>query len=129
MAEEIKHPVDEDGFDNVLYWVGHVRMLHRHLLSGSAHQFLDGMIIALREGKTLDVSVQIGSRDRMIAIWASSDARATVVWGVPCFRPWDDYEMVRLELEDLVAEAKSRFATFPTTTEPGAGEVHGEISP
>jgi hypothetical protein len=129
MTEEIKHPVDEDGFDNVLYWVGHVRMLYRQLLGGNAHKFLDGMILALREGKNLDVSVQIGSRDRMVAVWALTDASATVVWGVPCFHPWHDYELVLAELEELVAEAKTRFMTFPTTTEQGTGNVQGEIAP
>ena len=117
-----KYPVDEDGFDNALYWVGHVRMLHRHLQGGHAHRFLDGIIIALREGKQLDVSVQVGSRDRMVAVWAlgAGETSASVVWGVPCFRPWDDYGLVMAELEDLVAEAKARFTTFPTTAERAA---------
>lgn len=83
----------------------------------------------MREGKNLDVSVQIGSRDRMVAVWALADASATVVWGVPCFRPWHDYELVLAELKDLVAEAKARFMTFPTTTEQGPRNAHGEVIP
>lgn len=113
------HPVDEEGFDNVLYWVGHVRMLYRCLLLGKAHRFLDGIILALRAGKQLDVSVQVGRLDRMVAVWAlgQNDTSASVVWGVPCFHPWDDFGLVTLELEELVCEAKARFQTFPIAVE------------
>jgi hypothetical protein len=99
-------PVDEDGYDNFVYWLGQVRLLTLLALEGSSNASLDAIRDALARGLSPDAFVQSGLRE-FIVVLAADPQSSAAVWGCPCFRSPRHAQMLVDELRGVVRAVRA----------------------
>jgi len=93
-------PVDEDGYDNFIYWLGKIRLLTLLALEGSSNASLDAIRDAVEQGLSPEAYVQSGSREFIVCLAGNRPGKA--VWGYPCFRSARHAQIIADELRAVV---------------------------
>ena len=99
-------PVDEDGYDNFIYWLGEVRQLTLLALEGASNASLDAIRDAVALGLSPEAYVQSGSSE-LIVVLAADPHSSAALWGYPCFRSPRHAQTLVDELRGLVRAVRA----------------------